>query len=104
MARELATTRKAQTLQQAQVTALPSLHFGTLAKVACKCSPEDDADFLIKNDRIVCAACGKEVLCLPPILGIFKAACACCCTRSIKSTFILDSKGNYVCTWCGVTR
>jgi hypothetical protein len=37
-------------------------------------------------------------------LGVFKATCACCCSHSIKSTFILDSKGAYVCTWCGVTR
>ncbi len=104
MAQGAAITPKAQPLHQVPAVLLPSLEFGTLIGVACKCSADDDADFLIKSDRIVCAACGKEVLCTPPILGVFKATCACCCSHSIKSTFILDSKGAYVCTWCGVTR
>lgn len=83
---------------------LPNLQYGAVTRVACKCSPDDDADFLIKSDRIVCAACGKEIFCTPPLLGVFKATCACCCTHSIKTTFILDSSGAYVCTWCGVRR
>lgn len=89
---------------QAPAAVLPGLQYGTITKLACKCSTDDNNDFLIKKDRIVCAACGKEVLCLPPILGVFKASCACCSNPSIKTTFVLDSKGAYVCTWCGVTR
>jgi hypothetical protein len=89
---------------QGSPATLPDLPYGIVAKVACKCSPEDDADFLIKTDRIVCGACGKEILCAPPLLGVFKATCACCCTHSIKTTFILDSTGAYVCTWCGARR
>ncbi len=104
MAQGVAITQNTYSLHQAPPVILPSLQYGTLAKVACKCSAEDDADFLIKADRIVCAGCGKEVLCTPPILCVFKATCACCCSHLIKSTFILDSTGAYVCTWCGVKR
>lgn len=89
---------------QVPAVILPKLVSGTLIKLACKCSPDDDADFLIKKDRIVCTTCGHEVLCAPPVLGVFSATCACCISSSIKSTFILDSRGMYVCTWCGVTR
>jgi len=77
-----------------------SLH-GSLTKLACKCSLTDNVDFLIKKDRIVCAFCDREIVCLPPILGVYKATCSCCASPSIKSTFILDSRGLYVCTWCG---
>ena len=76
---------------------------GILTDLACKCSPDDSADFLVKKDRIVCAACAREVQCLPPVLGVVKATCACCIAPN-KSTFVLDSSGNYVCTWCGVSR
>ena len=77
-----------------------SLH-GSLANLACKCSVKDNMDFLIKQDRIICANCDREIMCLPPILGIYKATCGCCASPSIKSTFVLDSRGFYVCTWCG---
>ena len=77
---------------------------GTLNKLACKCSSNDNADFLVKRDRIVCASCAHEVLCEPPLMGVFRASCACCSSPSIKTTFVLDSKGAYVCTWCGVVR
>jgi len=92
------------TPHQAPPVLLPGLQYGTITKLACKCSPHDNNDFLIKSDRIICAGCGKEVPCMPPILGVFKATCACCSSPSIKTTFILDSRGAYVCTWCGVTR
>jgi len=82
---------------------VPQLH-GTLTKLACKCSPNDNTDFLIKEDRIVCAFCDREILCLPPIVGVYKAACSCCASPSIKSTFVLDSRGLYICTWCGRTK
>ncbi len=77
---------------------------GSLTNLACKCSPKDNVDFLIKEDRIVCAFCDREVICLPPILGVYRATCACCSSPSIKSTFVLDSRGVYVCTWCGRTK
>jgi hypothetical protein len=77
---------------------------GRVARLACKCSPKNDMDFLIKTDRIVCAFCGREVFCLPPLLGVYVATCGCCSSASIKSTFILDSRGIYICTWCGRTR
>jgi hypothetical protein len=83
---------------------LVQLSHGTVGNLACKCSPEDNADFLIKKDRIVCSSCGREVLCLPPLIGIYKATCFCCISSSIKSTFILDARGIYVCTWCGQTK
>ena len=83
---------------------LPPLLCGSLPKLACKCSTKDDIDFLIKKDRIICAFCGREVSCAPPLLGIFKATCSCCSSASIKSTFVLDSQGIYTCTWCGRTR
>src|SRR5271170_7450443 len=78
--------------------------FGTLAKLACKCSEKNDVDFLIKKDRIVCASCGRQVLCIPPLVGVYMAACDCCASAAIKSTFVLDSQGTYTCTWCGRTR
>jgi hypothetical protein len=81
----------------------PSL-YGSLANLACKCSTRDNVDFLIKDDRIVCAFCDREIVCLPPVIGVFKATCACCNSPSIKSTFVLDSRGIYTCTWCGRTR
>jgi hypothetical protein len=77
---------------------------GSLANLACKCSAKDNVDFLIKADRIVCAFCDREIPCLPPILGVYRATCACCNSPSVKSTFVLDSRGLYVCTWCGRTR
>jgi hypothetical protein len=77
---------------------------GSLTNLACKCSPKDNVDFLIKADRIVCAFCDREVFCLPPILGVYRATCACCNSPSVKSTFVLDSRGLYVCTWCGRSR
>lgn len=104
MAQTPTTPPKLEPNHQVPAKPLPGLVFGTLTRVACKCSTQDDADFLIKADRIVCAACGKELLCTPPILGVFRATCACCCSRSIKTTFVLNSKGTYVCTWCGLTR
>lgn len=77
-----------------------SLH-GSLSSLACKCSEKDNVDFLIKEDRIICAFCGREIVCLPPIIGVYKATCACCNSPSVKSTFVLDSRGLYICTWCG---
>jgi hypothetical protein len=77
---------------------------GTLGGLSCKCSPDDNMDFLIKKDRIVCACCGTEVLCLPPLIGVYHASCSCCVSTSVKSTFILDSRGIYTCTWCGRAR
>ncbi len=77
---------------------------GSLTNLACKCSPKDNMDFLIKEDRIVCAFCDREIVCLPPIIGVYKATCACCSSPSIKSTFVLDSRGIYTCTWCGRTK
>jgi hypothetical protein len=77
---------------------------GTVAGLACKCSPTDDRDFLVKRDRVLCASCGREVKCTPPIKGVFKAVCECCSSPSVKSTFVLDASGTYVCTWCGRTR
>lgn len=77
---------------------------GSLANLACKCSTKDNMDFLIKEDRIVCAFCDREIICLPPIVGIYKATCACCNSPSVKSTFVLDSRGIYTCTWCGRTK
>ena len=105
MAHRIVTQRgSVQPSQQAPAVLLPGVLHGTLTKLACKCSVDDNADFLIKKDRIVCAACGHEVFCVPPVLGIFSATCACCSSPSIKSTFILDSRGMYICTWCGVNR
>lgn len=77
---------------------------GTMGSLACKCSSENDMDFLIKQDRIVCASCGNEVPCLPPMVGIYHASCNCCVSVAVKSTFVLDSRGVYTCTWCGRTR
>jgi len=77
---------------------------GRIARMACKCSTKNDMDFLIKTDRIVCAFCGREVFCQPPLLGVYVAACGCCSSPSIKSTFVLDSRGIYICTWCGRSR
>jgi len=83
---------------------LANLLHGSLTNLACKCSIKDTADFLIKKDRIVCAFCDREIVCLPPILGVYKATCSCCSSFSIKSTFVLDSRGLYTCTWCGRTK
>src|SRR5271156_2844359 len=83
---------------------LAQLISGTLPRLACKCSTKNDADFLIKKDRIVCASCGRQVLCLPPLVGVYMAACDCCASVAVKSTFVLDSQGTYTCTWCGRTR
>jgi hypothetical protein len=83
---------------------LANLSRGSLTNLACKCSTKDTADFLIKKDRIVCAFCDREILCLPPIVGIYKATCSCCSSFSVKSTFVLDSRGLYTCTWCGRTK
>src|SRR5450432_1815125 len=77
---------------------------GSLSKLACKCSTKDDADFLIKEDRIICASCGQQIVCMPPVLGVYKATCSCCNSASVKSTFVLDSRGIYTCTWCSRTR
>ena len=96
--------QSAQVSQKAPTAPLLGLLQGTLGKLACKCSANDNADFLIKKDRIVCAACGNQVLCTPPLLGVFTASCNCCASSSIKSTFILDSRGIYTCSWCGVSR
>jgi hypothetical protein len=83
---------------------LGQLLCGTLGKLACKCSAKNDVDFLIKKDKIVCACCGHEVSCLPPLLGVYVATCNCCASASVKSTFVLDSRGIYTCTWCGRAR
>ena len=85
-------------------SSLPRSPFGSLTGLACKCSDKDNVDFLIKTDRIICAFCGRELVCLPPIVGVYKATCACCNSPSIKSTFVLDSRGLYTCTWCGRTK
>jgi hypothetical protein len=83
---------------------LVHLSHGSISNLACKCSSKDTADFLIKKDRIVCAFCDREIFCLPPILGVYKATCSCCTSSSVKSTFVLDSRGIYTCTWCGRTK
>jgi len=77
---------------------------GTLGKLACRCSQKNDMDFLIKQDRIVCASCGNEIVCLPPLVGVYQASCNCCFSTAVKSTFVLDARGIYTCTWCGRTR
>jgi hypothetical protein len=77
---------------------------GTLSGLACKCLDHEFTDFLVKHDRIVCASCGREIRCSPPILGVFSATCGCCISTDVKTTFVLDSKGVYTCTWCGRTR
>ena len=77
---------------------------GTLGSLACKCSTKNDVDFLIKKDKIICSSCGSEVSCFPPLIGVYQATCNCCVSVSIKSTFVLDSRGIYTCTWCGRTR
>lgn len=100
---EAAPSQTQTPLQQAK-PGLPELFHGTLGKLACKCSTKNDVDFLIKKDRIVCACCGREVLCLPPLMGVYVASCNCCASGAIKSTFVLDSRGIYTCTWCGVAR
>jgi len=104
MASKIATRRTVPPSEQTPAVLPLGLPHGALTRLACKCSSDDEADFLIKKDRIVCASCGHEVLCAPPVQGIFKATCACCISPSIKTTFILDSKSDYICTWCGVTR
>jgi hypothetical protein len=83
---------------------LAHLLYGTLGKLACKCSTKNDVDFLIKKDKIICACCGSEVQCMPPLVGVYVATCDCCASAAIKSTFILDARGIYTCTWCGRTR
>jgi len=69
-----------------QATQLPREHVNSgLANLftrksdnlACKCSIKDTADFLIKKESDCCAFCDREILCLPPILGIYKATCSC---------------------------
>lgn len=77
---------------------------GTLSNLSCKCSSADDRDFLVKRDCIVCANCGREVRCTPPIKGVVKAACECCTSATVKATFVLDTTETYVCTWCGRAR
>ena len=77
---------------------------GIFSGLACKCLKDGVTDFLLKEDRIVCASCGREVKCTPPIVGMFKATCGCCISTDIKTTFVLDSKGVYTCTWCGRSR
>jgi hypothetical protein len=97
--------RQANQLPREHVdSGLANLLHGSLTNLACKCSIKDTADFLIKKDRIVCACCDREVFCLPPILGVYKATCSCCSSFSVKSTFVLDSRGLYTCTWCGRTK
>jgi hypothetical protein len=64
----------------------------------------DFTDFLIKDDRIVCASCGREIRCVPPLKGVFTATCGCCISTEVKTTFVLDAKGVYTCTWCGRSR
>ncbi len=97
--------RRANPLPQATINSgLADSLRGSLANLACKCSLKDDMDFLIKEDRIVCAFCDREILCVPPILRVYKATCSCCNSPSVKSTFVLDSRGLYTCTWCGRTK
>ena len=109
MAQTIAIQQKSHQLPQEQgnsggglVPTVP-VH-GRIAKLACKCSAGNDMDFLIKTDRIVCAFCGREVLCLPPLVGVYVATCGCCASTSVKSTFVLDARGIYTCTWCGCSR
>lgn len=83
---------------------LPAKAQGTISGLACKCSTKNDMDFLIKQNHIICGNCGREVAVLPPLLGIFKAVCSCCASPSVKTTFVLDTRGIYTCTWCGQTR
>jgi hypothetical protein len=83
---------------------LAHLLYGTLGRLACKCSTKNDMDFQIKKDKIICASCGHEILCLPPLVGVYAATCNCCASISVKSTFVLDARGIYTCTWCGRTR
>ena len=84
--------------------ARPKWSGGTLSGLACKCIENEKTDFLLKEDRIVCASCGREVLCSPPVRGVYEATCGCCISTDIKTTFVLDAKGNYTCTWCGGSR
>ena len=83
---------------------LPGQLHGIISGLACKCSNKNDMDFLIKQNHIICGNCGREVAVLPPLLGIFKAVCSCCASPSVKTTFVLDTRGIYTCTWCGQTR
>ena len=104
MAQPAAIPQSAQTPKPAVESGNTHLARGSLKKLACKCSPKNDVDFLIKEDRIVCSFCGREILCTLPVLGVYSATCSCCSSPSVKSTFILDSRGLYICTWCGRTR
>jgi hypothetical protein len=104
MANNTAIQQATQLPREHASSGLASLLHGSLTSLACKCSLKDTADFLIKQDRIVCGFCGREILCLPPIMGVYKATCGCCSSTSIKSTFVLDSRGIYICTWCGRSR
>src|ERR1700733_10511485 len=104
MAHSAAVQQTSPTPREHVVSGLSHSLRGTLADLACKCSTKDNIDFLIKEDRVVCAFCGREILCVPPILGIFKATCSCCNSASVKSAFVLDSRGIYTCTWCGRAR
>jgi hypothetical protein len=65
----------------------------------CKCTKSDIAIFNILEDRIKCIWCGNEIKCNPPIEFIRKEACVDC--EGMKSTFIIDSTGQKICTRCG---
>ena len=78
--------------------------YGRLTGLACKCSKSNNGEFFIKDDRIVCAFCSREIRCTPPILDVYAATCKCCKSSDVKSTFVVDSEGVYTCTWCGSTR
>jgi len=101
---EVSAIQSSQVSRRQGSEGLMNLLQGTLGRLACKCSSKNDVDFLIKKDRIICSSCGNEVVCLPPLIGVYQATCNCCVSAAIKSTFVLDSRGVYTCTWCGRTR
>lgn len=77
---------------------------GQITGLACQCSKTNSGEFFYKENRIVCAYCGRSYPCTPPILDVYSATCQCCSSASVKTTFVVDSAGVYTCTWCGRTK
>lgn len=73
---------------------------GIISGLACKCFKGHHADFFYKGNGIVCANCGRSISLSPPVVNVYEACCKCCSTADVKSTFVVDSKGRYICTWC----
>ena len=58
-------------------------------------------DWFIKENLVICAACGTSFHVTTPIMDTIQAHCGYC---NHERDWVISAKGNYICLGCGTVR